>query len=49
MVFVNCDNCFENTVVLVKIIDWKVKIITFYMIFVIVVLLTLLWNMELKI
>ena len=52
--FVNCDNCFENTVhcclyVLVEIIDSKVKIIIFYAIFVIIVLLTLLWNMELKI
>ena len=35
--------------VLVKIIDYKVKIITFYVIFVIIGLLTLLWNTELKI
>ena len=27
MIFVNCDNCFENIVV--KIIDYKVKIIIF--------------------
>ena len=52
MIFVNCDNCFENTVVcmlyvLVTIFDQKVKIITFYVIFVIIVLLTLLWNLRL--
>ena len=44
--FVNCDNCLY---VLVKIIDYMVKIINFYVILVIIVLLTLLQNMELKI